>query len=745
MKYDYNNMSQPDDLKQLGQIEDTLKQKRNVGVALRLIHRFLDAFHKSDADGRIADVENSYELMKHYTLMGLDDPQRDALYEQLLGRLETWLHNMRVDCRVQASPVLAVEQRLLNGEEPSADNVESRLESFVTDMALLSLEPEDKRKEKEKSIRRKHYDYLNALFMALVISHQWSHDTARQFANVVLAPSVEPADALFITSALLMATLFEPDAEKTWALMAIYGQATSEPLRQRALVGWVFSLMYADFDADSQAGRMAAKLLADPDMRDCLLEMQLQVIYCQNTEKDTDEIRRDVLPTLLKNQDSRLSSFGIGLIDESSMEDILHPDEADKRMEKLEKSIQRMAEMRKKGVDIYFDGFAQMKRFSFFHKASNWFMPFSQDHPDLPAMPDDLSGSAFLGKLFGEGPFCDSDKYSFVIGLSTVFAKLPAPVREMLKNGNAEMTVLGAEGEVEHGADYIRRMYLQDLYRFFKLSDSRTLFHNPFGDIGPMLFFAKPLLLPLLRDKIGPLARFLRKRELFSQMNALSDALLFNPVLEPNSDDAVDMLLLDANLALHNFSVEAASKFLEQARMARPDDMKVLREYAMVMFRIGKYQEACDAYERLSTQFPDNVNYAMSWAITLIYCGKAEQALGILYKLDYEHPEHEGIKRALAWGLLWNDRAAQALKMYESIVADKKATPDDWLNAGYAAWLSGDREKAQRMFAKYAGQAGLKQPTDASDNPLLAKFKTDLELLRHYGIGDTEMKIMADC
>lgn len=739
-----NNTRETGEIKQLEQMEQAISRDRDVGGALRLAHRFLDTTHKSDADGSLAEVQNDYELMKHYMLMGLNDPQRDKLYNQLLERLYTWLRDRRVDCIVAASPVLAMERRLMHGVEPTADETRGKLETYVTDMAMLSLEPEDNRHEQEVRIRRAHYAYLDTLFMAIVTSHQWSHDTARQFADVVLAPSIDYGDALLLATAMTMATLLEPDAEKTWALMYIYRRATSEPLCQRALVGWVFALANGNYGIGSLPGRMATELLADPDVRDILLEMQMQVVYCQNTERDNDEIQRDVIPTLLKNQDPRMARFGIGFIDETPMDEVLHPDEADKRMEKIEQSLQRMADMRKKGVDIYFGGFAQMKRFAFFRKMSNWFVPFNQDHPDLPPLPVELQGSAFLDKLFGNGPFCESDKYSFVIGLSSVFARLPAPVRDMLAHGGAEISVLGADGEAGQGPGYVRRMYLQDLYRFFKISDNRSLFSNPFGCNTPSLFFATPLLLGLLRDKVGALARFLLKHKRFAQLKTLCDVLQENPVVEIGTDGAVDVMLAKADLAMYEKDFKRAARLLARLRQYVPDDAKVLRSYAMTMFRVGHYKEASDAYRQLGATFPKNLGYALGHAIALTYCGRAAQAVEMLYKLDYEHAGDGSVRRALAWALLCDGRAEQAMKMYDALVAASDATPDDWLNAGYAAWLGGDRGKACHLFARYVELAD-PEHKQVTGSLLLGKFKADAKLLWHYGVGETEMKIMADC
>ena len=91
-----------------------------------------------------------------------------------------------------------------------------------------------------------------------------------------------------------------------------------------------------------------------------------------------------------------------------------------------------MAEMQRNGSDIYFGGFKQMKRYPFFYTLSNWFCPFYQEHPGLSNTTSKLKNSKFLDILQKNGPFCDSDKFSFALALATVVDKIPENMRSAL-------------------------------------------------------------------------------------------------------------------------------------------------------------------------------------------------------------------------------------------------------------------------------------------------------------------------
>lgn len=92
-------------------------------------------------------------------------------------------------------------------------------------------------------------------------------------------------------------------------------------------------------------------------------------------------------------------------------------------------------------------------------------------------MMDKTGLNRFLNVMVEKGPFCNSDKYSFVFAFQQVINQIPQNMREMLERGEATVNELAIE-ELESPA-YIRRTYLQDLYRFFRLFPMRATFVNP--------------------------------------------------------------------------------------------------------------------------------------------------------------------------------------------------------------------------------------------------------------------------
>ena len=203
-----------------------------------------------------------------------------------------------------------------------------------------------------------------------------------QMSELLTSPTIDTFDAQVLISAITLAALNHEDRQKIQALINIYRDATDESVRQRALVGWVFAAAMCDKPNDE-----VKVLCEDDDVVREISDMQMQVMFCLNAEKDNQLIQKDIIPELMKNQGFNITRFGI--IEEKEddpMEDILNPNAADERVEKLESTMQRMEKMRKEGSDIYFGGFSQMKRFTFFNDMSNWFWPFFTAFSRLAAM-----------------------------------------------------------------------------------------------------------------------------------------------------------------------------------------------------------------------------------------------------------------------------------------------------------------------------------------------------------------------
>lgn len=716
----------------------------NVGETLRRLYQMTERQDSSWIRERLDDIADNYHRMSDFYLQGYEDPQRRQFYKQLAAQLDGVIRDLILEELKVEYPYL----KYLNPQRqiPSVDDMRQQLESYVTDMAMASLSTLNASNDTLAGIHKRHANSLRSFFNLIVCSPQWRHEYAVSFEELLLSPAIDSADAQLLVSAVTLACLLIGDAEKILTLIHVFQKSQDERVKQRAFVGWVFALNNGRYQLYDSVRQTVKDVLSDNSVKSALLDMQIQVVYCHYAERDNDELRKNIMPNIIKNHDWQMMNMESTPTDESSLEEILHPDEADKRMESLEKSINKMNEMRKQGMDIYFGGFSQMKRFAFFNQLYNWLIPYTPTHPDLTMLPEELRNSGFLDKLFKEGPFCDSDKYSFSIALSSVYQRLPQEVRKVLMSGEVGFNMPDDSEEPWHQSAYIRRMYLQDLYRFFKLCDQRHPFFNAFGYAHPVMFFTVDMISTEMRQQLPALISFLLKKKLWDSLQMILGCFKISDDKETDKQDKEvnkSLELASAALCMHNSDYTSAADYLKELCQMEPDNESLLRQYSLAVFKSGDYKKAAKIYKTLSQRDPQKLSYALGLAISLIYCGKADEAVSLLYKLDYEHPDDTEVQRTLAWGLLWIDRIEEALKIYKGLCSGDKAIPDDTLNAAYCYWFQGQRMQAREMLRKYVGMNKLEDGNTASTF-LLDKFHTDKGILERYRIDDTAQKIMAD-
>lgn len=688
-----------------------------------------------DFAARVGSIEADYDLMCGYLCRGFRDEQLDNVYDDLLRRLLTLSIDMRVCHKTRSLPSYISARLAASDTSTAPEDVRTALESYVQDIAMSALDGQATGTGSTSAINERHFQYMRKLFGAILASGAWTDSMRSGYTALLSSPTIDPADAMLTVSAvsLSVSNVFDP---QKWCMLAdVYHAATDEGIRQRALTGWAIAMpgnavarLYPDVNAAT------ASMLADEGTRKQLLELQTQMIYCCNADNDNKEIQRDIMPTLMKNNGLKASRLGIEEQDDRSIDDILGNEDADKKMEQVEKSIKRMMDMQKAGADIYFGGFSQMKRFAFFNELCNWFYPFSASHPMLSQAAEKLSGSRFITTLEKNGPFCSSDKYSFVLALAQIVHQLPANVREMLGSDTMFGTAISESERAT--ATHIRLDYVQSVFRFHRLHNNRSDFANPFsldtGTRSHALFFTRRLMADgRLTDCAASLARFLLKRKHVAQAISVLGNFM--------TDGYGPLTYLMAVARLQAGDAQAASALIDIIPQAdRNED--VMRSEGHCAMSLKHFDRAAAVYGRLLGMRPDSLSYALSLAISQISGSMVDDGVKLLFKLNYEHPDNANVSRALAWGLMLKGNFSQADGIYSQIAGGDKSVPADMLNGGYAKWLSHDMAGAVALLRRYCGM--LRADGKDATKLLADDFSNDAALLDSNGVKRSERKIM---
>ena len=591
--------------------------KHNVGKALRAMK---ETIAEDKLPGyivaRYEDVKNDYRLMQDAMMRGLRDDKIDEVYADIMRKVYGAGLDVLIEEKVKKYSSFAYARVSAQQTEAHPDAVRTVLEAYVQDMAMMAFEPESTRKAKMEKLTADHHAYMKQLFNALLVAPMWNDRRAADFADLLLSPTIDRDDALLLVSAVMLATMNVNDPYKWNMLAEVYVRATDKVLKMRALVGWVLSLPY-----DPRGPRLfpfvqerIKAMLADKTTLKQMLDMQMQMLFCCNADADNEEIQRNIMPTLIKNTNLQMTRLGIVEKEDDPMKDIMDPNAAERDMEEMERKYRKMMDMQKQGSDIYFGGFSKMKTFPFFNDLCNWFAPFNAAHPALGAARERLAGSTFLNNLMENGPFCDSDKYSFALAIAQIMDRMPDNVKEML-NSDATFGPTVSKDEQEDPA-YICRSYLQSLYRFFRLYRSKRDFLNPFildeleDNDGNALFLSYKLLAcPEMEENAVALCGFLLKRKMMREL--MSMAICYKSSQNPRLVRFLALVPMTDGKWQEAYDLFASV----------PEDQHTeesLRGMAHCCMSLKRFGEAVAIYRRLLAMHPDSFSYQLNLAVCLM-------------------------------------------------------------------------------------------------------------------------------
>lgn len=708
--------------------------EHNLGAAIATVRQMPEVALLASGKDRLDRIEEDYQRMLSYMVDWYDDPKRGELYSALLYQL--WQLVSDIDLAYKKTNVRSYidASAIARHANLSYDFVRSVLEKFVTDMTLMSLDVNISVNDNlnvdgngRQELLQRHHAFLSRLFHSLWTSSQW-HDGDREFYSELLAsPSIDTNDAITLTGAVLLGLSENFDINKLRTLVSVYRHAANEEVRQTALVGILLGLPKRRFSF-KMLDEVFVQLSVDEQFIDDVASLQVQMLNCMNAENDRQIIEKEIMPTLVKNSNASLGNLGLLDDEQSSVEDILNPERQEQMMEEMEEKASMMMKMQQEGADVYFGGFAQAKRSQFFNEMVNWWMPFTVDHPSIPQqVRETVEKSRFLKLIIAKGPFCHSDKYSLLSMGARVVGSLPKEI-EKLDGDEAFVEAEIHGGTTDESAASIRRYYLQNMYRFYKLYNYRDDFRNPFTGLFILdgVFSADEWNKAKMR-----VGRKLMKHKRWTMLVDLMNSC------EKKGGEAWYML---GSALMHSIGrYEEALDAFRKASEQMPDNDKILRQQARALFLTGDYAGAEQTYLLLYEKNENRPTYCLNACIAMIRQGKYDESLKQLYQLDYKYEGNKDIQKHIAWAQLMVGKTEKALELFRQITKNGGSeSPECYLGLGYCHWFVHDLKSALKSFACYC------KLTNASVNDLTNKLLDDIQLLTSHGIDTCEVYMVAD-
>lgn len=583
-------------------------------------------------------------------------------------------------------------------------------------------------------------------FDTIWTSGPWSAADRDLIYQYVMNDDAPRINRLTIVSATGLALLFAFDEQKFLLLLSVIEEYQVEVSIRALVMSLLAHAAYSDRLHLYPAIRLKFDFLRELTyFHPLVMAVQKSLLVAVQSPALALELQ-DKLPEQLERAHQQMKDIPTDATSEEIQQCVDDNPQLKKFRDDMLDMVHDYLHLQAKGVDLDYHNFSHIHEIiPFFHEASNWFCPFSFEHPLLftlsPAM-------RFLGVIV-QHKSCDTDRYAMVLAMAP-----HVPEIHIVKQDIATMEETHIEGseaknfieqlseEMEHNSADADKSLLtlnskrlqehvvstvHDCFRFFTLFklDGQTL--NPF-DLDLKLWKIESLR-PIFE---GPEARRELADWLF-ELEEYKDALDFYATLPSDSD-------ICQRMAFAYEKLEApllAQKFYREALCFDPNDEWTLRQLIASYRNSGDLLSARDLLVELYDAYPDSLRYTRQLAEIHVHLADYPAALKLYTKLQYLRPDHLPTLRALAWCRMAIGHYDKAEELYLDLVSREEVIAEDYLNAGHCSLLQGDFSSAATYYHESLRKRNLEY---AASN----FFASDADFLERRGIDAITQKLIID-
>lgn len=719
------------------QIEEQYKQvlglldDHRLKEALELLHSMSLSCGNYQLQEELHGVQTSYGYMLQYMEQGMHDPERDKLYHDLLIKSYCLADQVYLLLREDYANQLYFNGRKQDRNNSQACSLQAllaTLESFPDSLSLYALLHDEQKLQQDLE---KHETALGELFRTTWVNSRWTN-AERDVAYKYLSSELITANdlSLFVSAVTMSLMACFDEAKMLWLIEAFYHK--DNMVKVRAQVGFVMVSHLHEKRIGLYSGILARiGLIQDeqPSFADDINTIYLQLIRSQDTERINKTMQEEIVPTVMKNIQSRKQKP----LDEGDELD-MNPEWLFDLGPKLNNKMRKIGELQLEGSDVNMGMFSMLKRFPFFNRIENWFYPYEPMHSDvIKAMGNNPGTDKRMEILLMQlGMLCDSDCYSTVFMMNQMSESQRKELFGQLMNESmGEMTeeaLNESHAAFAKSVAVICKYYIHNLYRFFKLFPQKAEFHDIFLD--NLKLEENTVLKPLLCE-----ARLMRQvADLLFKTERFQDATpLYGRLVELRVADK-DVFQRLGYCFEHKAAYPAAIKCYVEANVMASGNKWTLRHLATCYRHQDAMKEALDCYRELVSLEPENLSYNYHLGTCLVELGEYEEALQCFYKMDLAEEDNIKAWRGIAWCSFQGGKLDKALQYYGKIIA-MQPTDNDWLNAGHVAWCNGQLPQAVDYYRKAAGD---------DFQAFRSLYLKDSKLMQEKGISQTDFLLMLD-
>jgi tetratricopeptide (TPR) repeat protein len=722
----------------------SLISEKKIKQSLDILADMISMSSTLDLRDEYENLVMTYRNMLTYTIQGINDPERNRIYLKLIQSILGLSDRVRQDILSHYSGWHTYwvkqqsEKELRLSGRTIVETVDDLMFKSELDEWLKLSQEVNPNPESDFSLKHK-------LLIKNIFNHLWLTDYYGE-AEISLTSIILKSGkfrwhetSIFIT-AITLSSLRTWQSAKLIQLMNFY-ESGEEQLMERALSGLILNLHYYN-----------GRILMYPDITDRINTMSLnsrfrehcriivlQTIRSRETENLSKKLQNEILPQVAKLKPRIEEKLDLDNILPKDKNDEKNPDwsEMFSDSEEIFKTMEELTKLQMEGADVYMSAFANMKHFDFFKDFQNWFVPFYPDHETVDEIYRDEilgPGTNELAEALYKTPFiCNSDKYSLLLNLK----HLPSAQKSMmLKVFRMELEGLQQLNDDDSGTDQYKSFrtnvtqYLQDIYRFFKLSPYKKEFEDLF--IGKMDIYNSEFFRMTCKasEAEAGLADY------FFSKNFYDDALtLFLKQVKEKPADAQ----LYEKIGYCYQEINEYDEALKYYRRAELIDRKAwtIKKIGLCLRRLDRTEEALEYYLQACDLEPENVHTVIMTAHCYLDLKNYEQALKYYFRVEYNEPGNIKILRPIAYCYFALGKFDDSEKYYERL-SEEKLNAHDQINKGHLALCKGDKKEAIGFYRQSITSGEL------SKEEFISIFSEDRALLVSLGINPDDLPILLD-
>ena len=705
--------------------------------AIDILGEEIESLQDWELRTRYNELQTAYKYMLEYLRMGMPDPDRERLHGELMGKCYVINDQIAVARHTEQSTKVYCQMRRKYKGLAAIDGIYSKLKENHANMQVAKNLPAQECRSLNATLATEHEQLLPQLFGALWSSNCWSKGDAEKVTEIITCDDINILDRAVAVSAVMLSALkcFEPLKAATLCNIAASNESL---LATRAIIGLTIVLFmyrerikhYPEITSALDTIRENAVIMRR------VQTIQIQLLRCRETQKIDRKMREEIIPAMMKNPNLKGSKLSMDILKEIEDDEDKNP-EWKKWIEEdeIKGKIEEMSKWQIEGADVYMSTFSQLKSFSFFSEMCNWFRPFDMTAPAIAhIVPQETGNKSIIGAICASQFFCNSDKYSFCL----TFERVPKEQRDALMQ---QMTGMGDPSEqlpdtatevpAEKRAEIESNQYIQDLYRFFKVSNYRHEFKDPFTMSLNML--QSTALAPLIDSSEAMLRtfRYLVEKEYYNE--AFKAGRLFEKSGQGDAQFFQEMGFCAQKDCDYNTAIDYYTK----ADIVKPDTLWTLRHIAQCYRLQGESEKALSYYLMAEEIAPENTSLLMQTGESHAALKQYDEAFARFYKVEYLKPDSRRAMRAIAWCSFITGKDDQARAYYRRLMELPHPSFEDYLNAAHVEWVTKNNQQAVEYYNK------AKELCGSSEN-IAKHILNDKSVLNDRGVSETELQLLID-